>query len=395
MDQPTRRRTNSGATALPLTTPVAERSGLSSDALNLATGVLANDLFGRSSHDEVLHDPILSDDSTPAIPRSLDTKNILQFNRPVESISHIASGLDSMGVAVWKLDLRSGRVELDEDSQQLFRNTMGVDPGCLEEGRFGFTTYAHADDRDRLLALLANGPVSSDADLSLKTHFRIVDNDGGVRWILLRVSRSKLDPQNELWFMAENQTREKAEEERQKKLLSDRILASLWAASNGSTLELLESTQFSAIELIDSLTTKWQPKIEKLKIRWMGPDAGLLGPVSEVVGSKALLEMLADCLFENAIEAVHSNPDLHPWIRFEFFEDDDSIFFAITDSGPGVPLLNRGSVFDPFFSTRPEHSSGLGLTIARSAAEWHSGTLRLDHFSKNTRFIAQIPKRKS
>ena len=127
----------------------------------------------------------------------------------------------------------------------------------------------------------------------------------------------------------------------------------------------------------------------------MGPDLAPLGPDSILEGSPLLLMLMMDSLFENAIEAAvaGNSATSASWIRFEFFEDTDSVYFALSDSGNGVPLVHRGQIFEPIFSTRPESSSGLGLTLARSAAEWHGGQLRLDHFSKNTRLVGQIPKR--
>lgn len=389
MDQPTRRRPNSGANELP------------HDLLNLSEGVLARDLFGRTSRNEVVHQP-LDNSQNGSLNGSQAVAPVLKMKRAPVHTSMAAEGLEAIGAAVWKLDLRSGRVDIDESSKVLFSRTLGIDPGCLEEGRFGFTTYAHPDDKDRLLALLANGPVVSesvsgeaaqDTVAKLRTTFRVVDTDGAIRWISLKVVRSNTDPKNELWFFAENQTKEIAEEERQKKLLADRILSSLMASSNGETLDSVEPKPISTIDLMNQINEKWQPLIEAKKIRWIGPDSAPMGPASSISGSPALLTMLTDCLFENAIEALFASPNLHPWIRFEFFEDDESVFLAVSDSGSGIAIVHRGSLFDPFFSTHPEKSSGLGLTIARSAAEWHGGTLRLDHFSKNTRFIAQIPKR--
>lgn len=376
MDQPTRRRPNSGANELP------------DDLLNLSEGVLARDLFGRTSRNEVVHQPI---ESTK--PGSQTSAQVLKMKRTQVHSSMAAEGLEAVGAAIWKLDLRSGRVDIDESSKVLFTRTLGLDPGCLEEGRFGFSTYAHPDDKDRLLALLANGPVVEESDSVLRTTFRVVDTEGGTRWIALKVVRSNTDPKNELWFFAENQTKEIAEEQRQKKLLADRILSSLIASSSGETLDSLIAQPISTTDLMSQINEKWQPLIEAKKIRWIGPDSAPMGPASSILGSTVLLTMLTDCLFENAMEALFASPNLHSWIRFEFFEDDESVFLAVSDSGSGIAIVHRGSLFDPFFSTHPEKSSGLGLTIARSAAEWHGGTLRLDHFSKNTRFIAQIPKR--
>ncbi len=308
---------------------------------------------------------------------------------PARDHNSLWSAVESLDASLWRLDLRSGRVDMTADALQSFERVFNLDPQCLEEGRFGFALHAHPDDRDRLLAMLAAG-----IEKSFRTHFRSIDRDGKHRWINLKVSHVITGANaagDSIWFLAENDTEEKGEQERQKRLLADRILSSLF----GADLSQLPPEEFSSVGLMTKISDKWKSLVEDKGIRWMGPDLAPLGPASVIEGSELLLMLMMDSMFENALDAatVDTSPSARPWIRFEFFEDTDSVFFALSDSGLGVQLVNRGLIFEPFFSTRPESSSGLGLTLARSAAEWHGGQLRLDHFSKNTRFVGQIPKR--
>lgn len=318
--------------------------------------------------------------------------NIATTTQIVDTGEETWAAIESLNASMWRLDLRSGRVDMTPQALKSFERVFNLDPQCLEEGRFGFALHAHPDDRDRLLAMLAAG-----IEKSFRTHFRIVDRDAKHRWINLKVSHvvkgTKPPASDSIWFFAENDTEEKGEQERQKRLLADRILSSLF----GADLSSLPPEEFSSIRLMSKISEKWQPIVQDKGIRWMGPDLAPLGPASILEGSELLLMLMMDSLFENAMEAAlnsgSSSGGSHPWIRFEFFEDTDSVFFALSDSGSGVPLVHRGQIFEPFFSTRPESSSGLGLTLARSAAEWHGGQLRLDHFSKSTRLVGQIPKR--
>lgn len=295
--------------------------------------------------------------------------------------------VNALDASIWRLDIRSGRVDMTPESLQSFERVFNLDPQCLEEGRFGFALHAHPDDRDRLLAMLAAG-----FEKPFRTHFRSIDRDGEHRWICLKVSHvtksTKPGSSDSLWFYAENDTVDKSEQERQKRLLADRILSSLF----GADLSQLPPEEFSSHSLMSKISDKWKPIVEDKGIRWMGPDLAPLGPASVLEGSELLLMLMMDSMFENAMEAALNSGFANPWIRFEFFEDNDSVFFALSDSGIGIQLIHRGMIFEPFFSTRPEASSGLGLTLARSAAEWHGGQLRLDQFSKNTRFVGQIPK---
>ncbi|HKY39382.1 MAG TPA: HAMP domain-containing sensor histidine kinase [Polyangiaceae bacterium] len=66
------------------------------------------------------------------------------------------------------------------------------------------------------------------------------------------------------------------------------------------------------------------------------------------------------------------------------------ICIRVWDDGPGIPLDLRRFVFDPFFTTK-QGSSGLGLTLARQAAESLEGRLELTDDDTGTCFSVFLP----
>jgi signal transduction histidine kinase len=52
----------------------------------------------------------------------------------------------------------------------------------------------------------------------------------------------------------------------------------------------------------------------------------------------------------------------------------DSVRIEVTDSGPGFATSDIESVFAPFHTTKRD-GLGIGLTISRSIAEQHGGTI--------------------
>ena len=58
---------------------------------------------------------------------------------------------------------------------------------------------------------------------------------------------------------------------------------------------------------------------------------------------------------------------------------NESILFAVTDTGPGIGLEEQESIFEPFVQTadgiKQVEGTGLGLSISRSLAQAHSGRL--------------------
>ena len=70
----------------------------------------------------------------------------------------------------------------------------------------------------------------------------------------------------------------------------------------------------------------------------------------------------------------------------ESSEDGDWVTVAIEDQGPGIPENKRETIFERFYTERPEGEkfgihSGLGLSISRQIVEAHSGTLRAENLT--------------
>jgi PAS domain S-box-containing protein len=86
------------------------------------------------------------------------------------------------------------------------------------------------------------------------------------------------------------------------------------------------------------------------------------------------LRQLISALMENAIEQGRSliklrlSPTKGPRAGFRL---------AIADNGPGIAPQHRHQLFEPFFSTKTEPASGLGLWVTRSIAEKYEGYIRL------------------
>jgi CheY-like chemotaxis protein len=65
---------------------------------------------------------------------------------------------------------------------------------------------------------------------------------------------------------------------------------------------------------------------------------------------------------------------------------------GIRDTGEGIPLGNLDKIFEPFYSTKRENGSGLGLTIVESIMKQHKGFVEVDSDPKTgTHFRLYLP----
>jgi signal transduction histidine kinase len=58
-------------------------------------------------------------------------------------------------------------------------------------------------------------------------------------------------------------------------------------------------------------------------------------------------------------------------------DDDNHVFIAITDSGPGIPEEARDKIFNLYYTTKPK-GSGIGLAQAFRAVQLHNGRIKVE-----------------
>ena len=72
-------------------------------------------------------------------------------------------------------------------------------------------------------------------------------------------------------------------------------------------------------------------------------------------------------------------------------EKSDTVTISVRDSGVGIDEKQRDTLFDAFYTTKPE-GMGMGLSISRSIIEAHSGQLwATQNPDQGTTFSFTIP----
>jgi signal transduction histidine kinase len=94
-------------------------------------------------------------------------------------------------------------------------------------------------------------------------------------------------------------------------------------------------------------------------------------------------------LIDNAVDALRGSGVLVLRAR----SVDGSVLVEVADDGPGVPEAVRGSLFEPFVTTkRAGEGSGLGLDNARRIVERrHGGSLSYTTGPDGTTFRVRLP----
>ena len=112
------------------------------------------------------------------------------------------------------------------------------------------------------------------------------------------------------------------------------------------------------------------------------------------------IEQVLVNLLNNAFDAIDGYPLSRPWVQVRVSMQPASdavggaaaVHIDVLDGGPGVSPQDRGHLMQTFFTTKPRGAGmGIGLSVSRSIAQDHGGTLVLLDAEGPTCFRLTLP----
>ena len=142
--------------------------------------------------------------------------------------------------------------------------------------------------------------------------------------------------------------------------------------------------------LVDQAITITEPKwkAQRLGVGVRVEIKAELATVPPAAGDAAeLREALANLIF-NAVDAM---PRGGP-ITIRTFAEDDRVMLSVTDTGVGMSKDVQRRCLDPFFTTKGEQGTGLGLAMVYGIVERHGGSLTIEsEEGQGTTFVLSLP----
>jgi len=142
--------------------------------------------------------------------------------------------------------------------------------------------------------------------------------------------------------------------------------------------------QVSVTEVLRSVLVLFAPQIRQNHIQV----EQRFGTERSVRGFPGELRQVFSNLVGNAVEAMPSGGKLVLHVRESSLASDSArkgIRVTILDSGSGIPLGVRRNLFAPFYTTKGEKGTGLGLWISRGIVEKHEGTIHMSSSIRSPR----------
>ena len=151
----------------------------------------------------------------------------------------------------------------------------------------------------------------------------------------------------------------------------------------------LSFTNIPLFPSLNSIVERFEPAIvrEKKTISLDMEDEDLV-----IQADREALTKIVSNLLNNARKYSES------FIQIHVAQQADQLVLQVTNDGQKIPADKAEEIFKPFAQLDDSHSqpgSGLGLPMARSLAELHGGTLRLNTASEYNEFVLTLPMKQA
>ncbi len=116
------------------------------------------------------------------------------------------------------------------------------------------------------------------------------------------------------------------------------------------------------------------------------------GAPQSVLADEGSLRHAITNLMWNAVQSVSQNGGGN--VALKGAAKGGTVEISVEDDGPGIPKEKREKVFEAFYTTK-EKGAGLGLAVAKKAAQSHGGRLELKDTPKGCLFVLSFPLKES
>jgi PAS domain S-box-containing protein len=165
-----------------------------------------------------------------------------------------------------------------------------------------------------------------------------------------------------------------------------RIVRSLCHVARESSADEFRETRVRDIvdETLELCAERFRAHNTRLVVSAVDPDLKISSREAQIC--QVLLNLLQNA-FDELVDLKGDR-----WVKLEVAVCPGWVVFSVSDSGPGIAPEHRAHIMEPFFTTKPAGKGiGLGLSISRSIALEHGGTLELDQESTYTCFRLKLP----
>lgn len=173
-----------------------------------------------------------------------------------------------------------------------------------------------------------------------------------------------------------------------------RLVSKVLSIEMLDSAEFVKATNFDVKEMIEEALALLELQATQRKVTIHTDFSGLKNP--RVTADRLLLHQAVFNLIENAIKFSPMGGE----VAVRASKDNARLVISVQDHGKGIAPLDQPKLFTRFFhveeTDNPEsYGQGLGLAIAKSVADKHGGTIKVQsRLGEGSTFTLEIPVRK-
>ena len=100
-------------------------------------------------------------------------------------------------------------------------------------------------------------------------------------------------------------------------------------------------------------------------------------------------------LISNSKDVLIERNIIKPKIEIHISQDEENVYCEVKDNGAGIEEKYLNRIFEPYFTTKEHHGTGIGLYISKEIIEKHmQGRLSVENIQNGANFIITIPIKK-
>lgn len=103
---------------------------------------------------------------------------------------------------------------------------------------------------------------------------------------------------------------------------------------------------------------------------------------AKLIGRTVHIESVIGNLLQNSLDSLEEKSSVENRQKVELSvessHDDSTLTILVEDTGMGIPPKDRARIFEPFFSTKPQTGTGLGLNMVMKYVKMYDGTISFE-----------------
>jgi PAS domain S-box-containing protein len=173
--------------------------------------------------------------------------------------------------------------------------------------------------------------------------------------------------------------------------LAERELARLGNITRLTLGFVRSSAKSVAVELSSTVDDVLAIFLHRLDMKSVTVERRYDAPASVQIAPHELRQIVTN-LIANALDAL---PNSRATLGISIFKEGNCAVLLIEDNGSGISAHNLQRIFEPFFSTKEETGTGIGLWVTREFVEKHGGQISVESGdlgpNVKTRFRLEFP----